>query len=119
MIIEIIVAMLLGIACGTFTGLLPGIHINLIASILLANILFFEKFHLALTIFITAMSTTHVFLEFIPSIFLGAPDEDSFLSILPGHEMLKEGKGYEACILALYGCLFSLILIAILFPVYI
>jgi putative membrane protein len=54
------------------------------------------------------MAITHTFLDFISSVFLGAPEEDSFLSVLPGHEMLKEGRGYEAIILSLYGSLVAL-----------
>ncbi len=63
------------------------------------------------------MAITHTFLDFIPSIFLGCPDTDTELSILPGHEMLKQGKGYEAIILTNYGSLAAiLILIVIAFP---
>ena len=32
------------------------------------------------------------FIDFIPSIFLGCPDTDTELSILPGHELLKKGE---------------------------
>ncbi len=39
---------------------------------------------------------THTFLDFIPSVFLGAPDDDTALSVLPGHRMVLAGRGYEA-----------------------
>jgi len=121
MLIEIILALLLGITAGTFTGLTPGIHINLIAVILLgfsASLLIIFS-PIALVIFITSMAITHTFIDYIPSIFLGAPDEDSFLSILPGHRLLLKGMAYPAVILTLYGSLTALIIILIFSPIFI
>jgi len=118
--LEIIIALFLGTIAGTFTGLSPGIHINLVATILVSSIGFFAGIPaIALVVFIVAMSITHTFLDFIPSIFLGAPEEDSFLSVLPGHEMLREGKGHEAYVITIYGSLIALILILIFSPLYI
>ncbi|MCX8158958.1 MAG: tripartite tricarboxylate transporter permease [Candidatus Pacearchaeota archaeon] len=120
MIIEILIALLLGVAAGTFTGLSPGIHINLISSILVSSLYFFSSLPpTILLVFIVAMSITHTFIDFIPSIFLGAPEEDSFLSILPGHQMLLEGKGFEAYIITIYGSLTALIIILIFTPIFI
>lgn len=120
MLLEIFLAFLLGILAGTFTGLSPGIHINLIASILLASLSSLTSIPvIALVVFIVAMSITHSFIDFIPSIFLGAPEEDTFLSILPGHEMLKQGLGFQAVILTLKGSLFSIIPIIIFTPIFI
>ena len=105
MILEILIALILGIMIGTITGLIPGIHINLVAVFLLAIstslLLFFPP--IALVIFIIALSIAHIFIDFIPTIFLGAPDEDTALSILPGHELLLQGSGYEAVILSVLG----------------
>jgi len=120
MLLEIIIALLIGIIAGTFTGLAPGIHINLVAAILLSSLSYFPGVPLiALAVFITSMSITHTFLDFIPSIFLGAPEEDTFLSVLPGHELLLEGKGHTAVILTLYGSLFALPVILIFTPLFI
>ena len=95
-IISIILALILGILVGIFTGLIPGLHINLVAMLLF---LFSSKLEsdlsLILASFIVAMSVTHIFLDFIPSIFLGAPTPQTALSILPGHRLLLKGKGYE------------------------
>lgn len=111
---------MLGITAGTITGLIPGIHINLIAVILLANLSNLTSFQpTVLAIFIVSMATTHTFIDFIPSVFLGAPEEDTFLSILPGHEMLKEGKAHEAIILTLYGSLFAFLVILFFTPIFI
>ncbi len=121
MILELIIAIILGIIAGTITGLIPGIHINLIAIILLsfsATLLNLTT-PLILVIFITSMAITHTFLDFIPSIFLGAPDEDSFLSILPGHKLLLKGQAYYAIVFTLYGSLTALIIILLFAPIFI
>ncbi|MBR9706380.1 hypothetical protein GOV14_05070 [Candidatus Pacearchaeota archaeon] len=120
MIEYIILALFLGILAGTFTGLIPGIHINLITVILLglsATLLSITT-PLILVIFIVSMSITHTFIDYIPSIFLGAPDEDSFLSILPGHQLLLKGRAYPAVILTLYGSLTALLIILIFTPLF-
>jgi len=65
------------------------------------------------------MAITHTFLDFIPSIFLGAPDEDSILSILPGHKLLLKGHAHSAVLLTLYGSLTALIIILIFTPLFI
>jgi putative membrane protein len=121
MIIEFVLALIMGIVTGTITGLTPGIHINLIAIILLgfsATILTFSS-PLSLAIFITAMAITHTFVDYIPSIFLGAPDEDSVLSVLPGHTLLLKGRAYPAVVLTLYGGLTALLIILLFTPLFI
>lgn len=120
MILEFFLAISAGIAAGTFTGLFPGIHINLVSAIIAGSIASLSFFSMeSWVVFIVSMSITHTFLDFIPSIFLGAPEEDTFLSILPGHRMLKEGKGYEAIVITLYGSIFALVIILLLTPLFI
>ncbi|HLD55214.1 MAG TPA: tripartite tricarboxylate transporter permease [Candidatus Nanoarchaeia archaeon] len=116
MLVEILIAILLGVTAGTLTGLTPGIHINLIGVLLVSLSLtsFSQMDPTILILFIVAMSITHTFIDFIPSIFLGCPDTDTELSILPGHELLKKGQGYQAVMLTNYGSLFSIILISLI-----
>lgn len=121
MLIEIILFIFLGILFGTFTGLVPGIHMNLVGVALVS--VYFSLLSainpLFLTVFITSMAIAHTFVDFIPSIFLGCPDTDTELSVLPGHELLKKGEGYEAVVLTAYGSLAAiLILILIAAPSY-
>jgi len=108
MIIELIIALIVGILCGTFTGLFPGIHINLVTSFLIAS-RFSSIPSLNLIVFIVALSITHIFIDFIPAILLGAPEEETFLSVLPGHQLVQEGKGFQATIHAFSGALFGII----------
>ncbi len=119
MIIQIILSLFLGIIAGTFTGLTPGIHINLIGAILvsLSTGILSSINPIFLVVFITAMAIAHTFIDFIPSIFLGCPDTNTELSILPGHELLKQGHGYQAVLLTAYGGLAAIfILLLITFP---
>jgi len=121
LLLALSIALALGILAGCITGMLPGVHINLVAALLfgISSLLLLHFHPLALVIFIVAMSMTHTFIDFIPSIFLGAPDDDSVLSVLPGHEMLIKGKGYEAVILTLYGSIAAIFMVLILTPVFI
>lgn len=113
MLAEILIFLFLGISAGTFTGLFPGIHINLIGATLvsLSVSLFAVVNPVYLAVFIISMAITHTFLDFIPSIFLGCPDTDTSLSVLPGHELLRTGKGCEAVALASYGGLMAIFMI--------
>lgn len=119
MLIEIILAIFSGILSGTFTGLIPGIHINLIGTLLVgfSTTIFSGINPIYFVVFIVAMAITHTFVDFIPSIFLGCPDTETELSILPGHQLLKEGKGYEAVMLSIYGGIIAIFILPFLsFP---
>jgi len=120
MILELTIALLLGIIIGTITGLTPGIHINLVSTILLglSAPLLTIVLPLVLVVFLVSMAMTHTFVDYVPSIFLGAPDEENFLSILPGHEMLIRGEAYSAVVYTLYGCLTGLLIILIFSPLF-
>jgi putative membrane protein len=120
MLIEFIIAIFIGIFAGTLSGLCPGIHINLVGAMLISSLAFFLKFTspTTLIIFIVAMGITHTFIDFIPSIFLGAPEEDTVLSILPGHELLKQGQGYQAIYLSTLGSFIAIIIILLISPIF-
>jgi putative membrane protein len=112
-------SILIGCILGIITGLTPGLHINLIASIILTLSNFLLKYtsDINLIIIIISMSITHIFLDTIPSVFLGVPTENSAVTILPAHKLLLEGKAHEAIILSIIGTLFSIILICTFIPV--
>lgn len=68
----------LGILMGTFTGLTPGIHVNTLCLIVISMIAIFPSIDiLCFATLILAMSITHTFVDFIPSTFLGAPNDDT------------------------------------------
>jgi len=105
-------AIFTGVLAGIITGLTPGLHINLVSSTVSANIELLSSIFSLTSIVagIIAMSITHTFLDAIPATFLGAPDSDTALSILPAHELLLKGRGHEAVTLTLAGSLGSLLL---------
>lgn len=115
MFIEIILFLALGIIAGSVAGLLPGIHINLIGAILvsISTTILSSINATSLVAFVVAMAISQTFVDFIPSIFLGCPDTDTELSVLPGHEMLKNGEGYQAILLTCYGGLAAIIILII------
>jgi putative membrane protein len=120
MFAQIIVAILLGVTAGTFTGLIPGIHINLISTMLLAMSVSLLEITtpFILAIFILSMSVTHTFLDAIPSIFLGAPDSAQALGVLPGHRFLLKGKGLFALKLTVIGSYGATLLSILFFPLF-
>ncbi len=97
---------LLGAAIGTFTGLVPGIHVNTLAAIMLAgyplltdafsSIVPSELLPICIASCIMSASIVHSFVDYVPSVFIGAPDPDDVISALPGHRLLMEGKGMSA-----------------------
>jgi putative membrane protein len=119
MLADVLLAILIGCCFGIITGLIPGIHINLVSLLLVSASGYLLGFtnELVLGVFIVAMSVTHTFLDTVPSVFLGAPDADTALAVLPGHRMLLEGRGYDAVKLTVIGSLFCLFLTTAIIPV--
>ncbi len=110
MILEIIVGIIIGFILGIIAGLIPGLHINLISSLIIVSLPFLLHYFspFAVILFIVSMSITTVFLDFIPSTFLGAPEEDTALSILPSHELLMKGKANTAIFVSSLGSLIGI-----------
>ncbi len=120
MYIEVMVAIALGVIIGIVTGLFPGIHVNLVATTLFAVspvlLQYFEP--LSLSAFIISLSVTHSFLDTIPSIYLGAPENENALSVLPGQKMLLKGKGYQAVKITILGTYIGLIIALLMIPIF-
>lgn len=116
--LEILLTLIAGVIVGTFTGLTPGIHINMVAAvvILLSKWLLTYLDPITLGVFIITVGITHTFLDALPSIFLGAPDENTVLGVLPGHRYLLRGNGMMAVKLFSIGSFLGLIAGIIIFP---
>jgi TctA family transporter len=106
----------------------PGLHVNNVALLLvgaagpltavLAAVIPTSLVPLGLAALLLAAATAHTSTAFLPSVFLGAPEEDTALSVLPGHRMLRQGRGREAVALAAWGAfLGTLASLALLLPV--
>lgn len=109
----IIFYILLGLVMGVLTGLVPGLHPNTVSAILLA--LFFGD-PLLVSVIMVSCAVANSFVDFIPSILLGAPDPETALGVLPGHRMMMEGRAYEAIRLTVMGGIASLLIILALLP---
>jgi putative membrane protein len=63
---------------------------------------------------IMSASVVHSFVDFVPSVFIGAPDADTAVSVLPGHRLLLDGRGMaavrSAAIGSLIGCSAAILL---------
>jgi len=117
----LILALFLGCLAGILTGLAPGIHVNTVAAGVLASLGILTAYFspLALGVFLVSMVIMHSFVDFIPSIFLGAPDDgETALSVLPGHKLLLEGRGYDALKLTVIGGIGSTIIGLALLPIF-
>ncbi|TGC08748.1 tripartite tricarboxylate transporter permease [Methanolobus halotolerans] len=101
-----ILSVLAGYFLGVFSGLVPGIHTNNFALVLLALSPFLSDNGIPLfyvAVMILSNSVAHTFHDIIPAIFLGAPNDDMALAVLPGHTLLLEGRGAEAIRLSALG----------------
>ncbi|KXB06629.1 hypothetical protein AKJ51_03290 [candidate division MSBL1 archaeon SCGC-AAA382A20] len=105
---------ILGILMGTLTGLIPGLHVNNIVPILVGLVAGTALDPYQGISLIVAMMITHTFLDFIPSTFLGVPDKDTALSVLPAHQFVLKGEGYEVIKLTALGSLGALLFSALL-----
>jgi putative membrane protein len=127
----IIIFCVLGVLVGIITGLLPGLHVNNVALIMLSasssvvaicTPLFAygisQSFILILIAgFMISVSISHSFHDTIPTTFIGAPEEDTALSVLPAHGLLLKGEGYKAVALSAVGSYGAiLICLILLFP---
>jgi TctA family transporter len=127
---------LVGCGTGMLTGLVPGIHVNTVALLLLTSYPLLAdgigqlcaclgvaegNAPMLVAVLIVAATVVHSFIDFIPSTFLGAPDESNALSVLPSHRLLLAGKGLQAVQAAamgsLVGALVSLLFIPVLFVI--
>ena len=127
LLLAVILFSLIGAGLGIITGLIPGLHVNNLSIILLSlsgvimggltslfdgslGVVFIS---LLLAAVVVSISISHTFHDFIPSTFLGAPDPDTALNVLPAHDMLLEGRGYEAVKLSAMGSM-GAIMVALL-----
>ena len=95
-----------GIVIGAIAGLLPGVHVNNTSAVLLglAPALAASGIQpLYIAVAIVASTIAQSFLDIVPSIFLGAPDDATALAVMPGHRMLLDGRGIEAVRLSAAG----------------
>lgn len=109
----------LGFLLGVISGLIPGLHVNTFAAMLLGASpammkLGLSPYHVA--VIILAASISQTFLDAIPTVFVGAPDSDTVLAVLPGHRLMLRGRGIEAVRLSAIGSAGSVLVALSLIP---
>lgn len=108
------------VVLGTISGLVPGVHSNTVAGFLAGAsgpllVLFGPE---GLAAAIVATMVTHTFLDAVPSTFLGVPDPDTVLSVLPAHRLCLAGHGEEAVRVSALGSVAGFVLCLPLFVVF-
>lgn len=96
---------LIGLAIGIVTGILPGVHVNVTATLAAAasvGLVAAGVPMLAVAGFIVTLSVTHAFFDIIPTVFLGIPADESY-ALLPSQRLVVRGQGLEAVYHALHG----------------
>ncbi|MDD5143817.1 tripartite tricarboxylate transporter permease [Methanoregula sp.] len=103
--IEILLGVLAGVILGTISGIIPGVHANTLAGVLVGlQVIFLSLLGpVALACALFSALITHTFVDAIPSTFLGIPDADTALAVLPAHALCLEGNGEEAVRIAALG----------------
>ena len=109
MIENILLLSLIGCVIGLFTGMIPGLHTNTLAVLILPIYSYFGISPLGASVIISSIMASHTFASFIPAAILGAPDEDTALSVLPAHRLLISGRGLEAVFLMVAGASLALL----------
>jgi putative membrane protein len=110
--IDILIGTLIGVVLGTVSGIIPGIHANTLAGALISLqvLLLAILGPIALGAVLFAALITHTFVDSVPSTFLGVPDADTALSVLPAHALCLEGNGEEAVRIAALGSALAIVL---------
>lgn len=113
----LLLSVLTGCLMGVVSGLIPGLHSNNFALLLVSfSPVLIESGISSIYIMcmILANCITHTFHDIIPAIYLGVPNSDMALAVLPGHQLLLDGRGPEAIRLSALGSTGSVIVSIIL-----
>jgi putative membrane protein len=92
-----------GVALGTASGLVPGLHANNMALLLAGVAPSIPGPPLYVGMAMLSAGVTHTFLEIVPTLALGVPDPATAVAALPGHRLVLEGRGREALRLSALG----------------
>ena len=94
---------LCGVALGTCSGLVPGLHANNFALLLASVVPALPGPTVALGAAMLAAGVVHTFLDIVPALALGVPDSATAAVTLPGHQLVHDGRGREALRLSALG----------------
>ena len=92
-----------GVGLGTVTGLVPGLHVNSVAFVMVGVAPGLDGPAAAVAAAILAAGVVHTFLSIVPGLVLGVPDAATAPGVLPGHRLVLAGRGREAIRLSALG----------------
>lgn len=101
-LVAVVFVILLGCMIGTVTGLLPGLHVNTVAPMVLGVTLLLPAFVSGLgpgmlaALLLFSVALTHTILNVIPTLAAPIPDGDETLILLPVQRMAQQGRAVEA-----------------------
>lgn len=118
--LNLVLGTLAGGIIGCITGIVPGLHSNTAAgaAAALAVPLSFVFGVEGVCCMIVSLMVVHTFIDCIPSTFIGVPDPDTVLSVLPAHRMYLEGNGAAAVRISALGSLFGFVFCLPLFALF-
>ena len=105
----------LGFLVGIITGMLPGVHINLVASILPLSL---GIGFVDLGLFFIGLSVSHNFFENIPNLLFGVGEDSAGLNGFALHNFYLKGRALLGIKLVSLGNLFSSIIFLSILPVF-
>ena len=92
-----------GIGLGTVSGLVPGLHANNFALVLASVAPAVPAAPLQLGTAMLAAGVVHTFLDVVPTLAIGVPDPSMAATVLPAHQLVRDGRGREALRLSALG----------------
>jgi len=92
-----------GVALGTASGLVPGLHANNFALLLVGFAPSVPADPLFVGVAMLGAGVVHSFLDIVPALALGVPDAATAVAALPGHRLVIAGRGREAVRLSAVG----------------
>ena len=109
--LSLLAGTLIGVLLGALSGLIPGLHANTFAGIVSAAAvpLAFVLGADSICCLLVSCMIVHTFLDAVPSTFIGVPDADTVLSVLPAHQLYLAGNGEEAVRLSALGSLWGFV----------
>lgn len=112
MMLDVFIAVFLGLLFGAIAGTVPGMHANFIGALILAGTV--GPYSL---ISIIIMLVSSQFFEILRSVFLFVPEEGNVLAMHPIFKFVSEGKALVVLKLSLLGLIIAMLIGVILSPV--
>jgi putative membrane protein len=106
-----------GILLGTASGLVPGLHVNSLALLVVAAAPSLPGSNGAVAAAALSAGIVHTFLDVVPALVLGVPEAATAPGALPGHRLVLAGRGREALRLSALGsALAAAVALPVAFP---